>query len=157
MDSTPAENFLDQDWNDVLQVNLNTVWILSRDVGRHMLASRGGVTGEDKPADFNPRGNGKIINIASLLSFQGELLCDMVDPHISRHANRTALIYRRSDCACIRCGQAWSTRTCEQPDLRPSLTFADSAVPDRARHFPMSGLRKESMSIRSHRATSPQI
>ncbi|ORY79328.1 NAD-binding protein [Leucosporidium creatinivorum] len=70
---TPAENFPDQDWDDVLQVNLNTVWILARDVGRHMLASRGGVTGEEKPTEENPRGRGKIINIASLVSYQGGL------------------------------------------------------------------------------------
>lgn len=69
---TPAENFPDQDWDDVLQVNLNTVWILARDVGRHMLSSRGGVTGEEKPTEENPRGRGKIINIASLVSYQGQ-------------------------------------------------------------------------------------
>ena len=56
----------------MLQVNLNTVWILARDVGRHMLSSRGGITGEEKPAQFNPRGQGKIINIASLVSYQGQ-------------------------------------------------------------------------------------
>lgn len=36
-----------------------------------MLSSRGGVTGEEAPAEVNPRGRGKIINVASLLSFQG--------------------------------------------------------------------------------------
>ncbi|KDE07520.1 2-deoxy-D-gluconate 3-dehydrogenase [Microbotryum lychnidis-dioicae p1A1 Lamole] len=70
---TPAENFSDGDWNDVLQVNLNAVWTLARDVGRHMLESRGGVSGEEAPKTENPRGRGKIINIASLLSFQGGL------------------------------------------------------------------------------------
>jgi 2-deoxy-D-gluconate 3-dehydrogenase len=42
-----------------------------------MLESRGGVSGEEaKPegaADSNPRGRGKIINVASLVSFQGGL------------------------------------------------------------------------------------
>lgn len=74
-DRTPAENFSDEDWDEVLQVNLNTVFTLTRDVGRHMLESRGGVSGEEpKPegaADSNPRGRGKIINVASLVSFQG--------------------------------------------------------------------------------------
>ncbi|KAJ6625816.1 NAD-binding protein [Mycena sp. CBHHK59/15] len=61
---SPAENFPDEDWNEVLQVNLNTVWTLSRDCGKHMLASRGhGFTGS----------RGKIINIASLVSYQGGL------------------------------------------------------------------------------------
>jgi len=72
---TPAENFPDQDWDEVLQVNLNTCFTLCRDVGRHMLESRGGVSGEEpKPAgaaDANPRGRGKIINVASLVSYQG--------------------------------------------------------------------------------------
>lgn len=58
-----------------MQVNLNSVFTLSRDIGRHMLESRGGVAGEEaKPegaADSNPRGRGKIINVASLLSYQG--------------------------------------------------------------------------------------
>jgi 2-deoxy-D-gluconate 3-dehydrogenase len=73
---TPAENFSDQDWDDVLQVNLKAVWVISRDAGRHMLESRGGVSGgdpvEEGAADKNPRGRGKIINVASLVSFQGE-------------------------------------------------------------------------------------
>ena len=74
---TPAENFPDQDWDEVIQINLSTVFTLARDVGRHMLQSRGGVSGEEaKPsgaADSNPRGRGKIINVASLISFQGGL------------------------------------------------------------------------------------
>ncbi|MBU9711628.1 2-dehydro-3-deoxy-D-gluconate 5-dehydrogenase KduD [Bacillus tamaricis] len=52
-----AENFSDQDWDDVVQVNLNSVFRLSREVGKHMLGN----------------GEGKIINIASMLSFQGGL------------------------------------------------------------------------------------
>ncbi|KAJ7077303.1 NAD-binding protein [Mycena belliarum] len=61
---TPAERFPDEDWNEVLQVNLHAVWTLSRDVGAHMLSSRG--VGSTKP-------RGKIINIASLCSYQGGL------------------------------------------------------------------------------------
>ncbi|GIM94053.1 SDR family oxidoreductase [Paractinoplanes toevensis] len=44
------------DWDDVLTVDLNAVWHLSQAAGRVML---------DRP------GGGKIINIASMLSFQG--------------------------------------------------------------------------------------
>ncbi|KAK7000701.1 ATP-binding cassette transporter [Favolaschia claudopus] len=58
----PAETFTDDDWNEVLQVNLNAVWTLSRDCGAHMLKTRG-------LGSTNYRG--KIINIASLLSYQG--------------------------------------------------------------------------------------
>lgn len=63
----------------VLQVNLSTVFTISRDFGRHMLSTRGGVSGEEVPpqassADYEGRGRGKIINVASLLSYQGESL-----------------------------------------------------------------------------------
>ncbi|KAL1623637.1 hypothetical protein SLS56_008158 [Neofusicoccum ribis] len=57
----PAHQFPDQDWHDVLQVNLHTVFTLCRDVGAHMLAREPDATGR----------RGAIINIASLLTFQG--------------------------------------------------------------------------------------
>lgn len=52
---TPAAEHSAKDWHDVLNLNLNTVFFLSQAVGRHMLK----------------QGSGKIINIASMLSFQG--------------------------------------------------------------------------------------
>jgi 2-dehydro-3-deoxy-D-gluconate 5-dehydrogenase len=51
----PAENYDMQAWMTVLQVNLNSVFRLCQLAGRAMLE----------------RGQGKVINIASLLSFQG--------------------------------------------------------------------------------------
>lgn len=51
-----AEDFKLEDWQRVLQVNLTSVFQLSQLVGRDLLARNSG---------------GKIINIASLLSFQG--------------------------------------------------------------------------------------
>lgn len=57
----PSEKFPDADWDEVLQVNLTTVFTLCRDVGAHMLS---------RAADAHGR-RGSIINIASLLSFQG--------------------------------------------------------------------------------------
>ncbi|HET9832768.1 MAG TPA: 2-dehydro-3-deoxy-D-gluconate 5-dehydrogenase KduD [Vicinamibacterales bacterium] len=51
----PAETHGDDLWDVVIEVNLSSVFRLSRAVGRHMLE----------------RGSGKIINVASLLSFQG--------------------------------------------------------------------------------------
>ncbi|KAH9821376.1 2-deoxy-D-gluconate 3-dehydrogenase [Teratosphaeria destructans] len=57
----PAHEFPDDDWNEVLQVNLNATFTLCRDVGAHMLA---------READTNGR-RGSIINVASLLTFQG--------------------------------------------------------------------------------------
>ncbi|KIW06488.1 2-deoxy-D-gluconate 3-dehydrogenase [Verruconis gallopava] len=57
----PSHCFPTEDWNHVLQVNLSTVFTLCRDVGAHMLA---------RSPDAHGR-RGTIINVASLLSFQG--------------------------------------------------------------------------------------
>ena len=51
----PAVDFSDDDWAAVLDVNLTAVFRLCRAAGKRMLA----------------QGRGKIVNIASLLSFQG--------------------------------------------------------------------------------------
>jgi 2-deoxy-D-gluconate 3-dehydrogenase len=51
----PAADFPEEYWDEVIAVNLTAVFRLSQRAGRHMLA----------------QGFGKIINIASLLSFQG--------------------------------------------------------------------------------------
>ena len=59
----PSHQFPDNDWNEVLQVNLSTVFTLCREVGAHMLA---------REPDAHGR-RGSIINVASLLSFQGGL------------------------------------------------------------------------------------
>lgn len=53
----PAATYNEQEWMRVIDVNLHSVFILSQEIGRGMLE----------------RGSGKIINIASLLSFQGGL------------------------------------------------------------------------------------
>ncbi|CAO2650831.1 Nn.00g091280.m01.CDS01 [Neocucurbitaria sp. VM-36] len=58
----PAHQFPDSDWESVLQVNLTSVFTLCRDVGAHMLS---------QPADLPLSRRGSIINIASLLTFQG--------------------------------------------------------------------------------------
>jgi len=68
-----VENFPNDDWEEVIQVNMNTVFTITRDAGRHMLETRGGVAGEAVPSEFNKNGNGKIINISSLVAFQGGL------------------------------------------------------------------------------------
>jgi 2-deoxy-D-gluconate 3-dehydrogenase len=52
-----AAAYTDADWDDVLEVNLSSAFRLCRAAGAHMLAA----------------GAGKIINIASVLSFQGGL------------------------------------------------------------------------------------
>ena len=52
---SPADVHSDDDWLDVIETNLNGVFRFCRDVGKHMIN----------------QGGGKIINIASLLSFSG--------------------------------------------------------------------------------------
>ncbi|KAL4895072.1 hypothetical protein BDV59DRAFT_174394 [Aspergillus ambiguus] len=59
----PSHQFPDEDWDEVLQVNLSTVFTLCRDIGAYMLTRT--------PDSSGHRGN--IINIASLVSFQGGL------------------------------------------------------------------------------------
>lgn len=51
----PATDYTEEDWAAVIEVNLSSLFRLSQLAGRHMIE----------------RGGGKILNIASLLSFQG--------------------------------------------------------------------------------------
>jgi 2-deoxy-D-gluconate 3-dehydrogenase len=51
----PAAEYSEEDWDAVIEVNLSSVFRLSQLAGRHMIE----------------RGRGKIVNVASLLSFQG--------------------------------------------------------------------------------------
>jgi 2-deoxy-D-gluconate 3-dehydrogenase len=51
----PAADSTDDDWDDVLAINLSAVYRLCRAAGRRMLAAK----------------RGKIINVSSLLAFQG--------------------------------------------------------------------------------------
>lgn len=51
----PVLEFSEQDWDDVLQINLKALFFLSQAAGRVMAA----------------QGSGKMINVASMLSFQG--------------------------------------------------------------------------------------
>src|SRR6195256_3915045 len=51
----PATEYPEEDWATVIEVNLSSVFRLAQLAGRHMIE----------------RGGGKILNIASLLSFQG--------------------------------------------------------------------------------------
>lgn len=51
----PAVDFSEEDWSTVLEVNLSSIFRLSQAAGKQMIE----------------KGGGKIVNIASLLSFQG--------------------------------------------------------------------------------------
>ncbi len=50
-----AVDFSEQDWDDVMNVNIKSAFFLCQAAGRHFIAN----------------GGGKIINVASMLSFQG--------------------------------------------------------------------------------------
>jgi 2-deoxy-D-gluconate 3-dehydrogenase len=52
---TPAVEHSDEDWQAVIDTNLTSVFRLTKHAGKHMLA----------------QGSGKVINIASVLTFQG--------------------------------------------------------------------------------------
>lgn len=54
---SPSVSFAESDWDDVINVNLKSVWTLCQESGKFMV----------------PQRKGKIINMASLLSFQGGL------------------------------------------------------------------------------------
>ncbi|KAK0192654.1 hypothetical protein F5146DRAFT_1040940 [Armillaria mellea] len=54
---SPAVSFSEEDWDAVMTVNLKSVWLLCQAAGQHMVPLR----------------RGKIINFASLLTFQGGL------------------------------------------------------------------------------------
>ncbi|MDL4840309.1 2-dehydro-3-deoxy-D-gluconate 5-dehydrogenase KduD [Aquibacillus rhizosphaerae] len=53
----PAAEYTDADWFEVININQNAVFLLCREIGKHMIE----------------KGSGKIINIASMLSYQGGL------------------------------------------------------------------------------------
>jgi 2-deoxy-D-gluconate 3-dehydrogenase len=55
---SPADQTTDEDWLAVIDVNLSAVFRMCRAAGRHLLA----------------QGHGKIVNVASLLAFQGGIL-----------------------------------------------------------------------------------
>jgi 2-deoxy-D-gluconate 3-dehydrogenase len=55
---TPAAEYSDEDWDAVIEINLTSAFRLARAAGAAMVA----------------RGHGKIVNISSLLAFQGGIL-----------------------------------------------------------------------------------
>lgn len=54
---SPAESYPMEMWDEVMEINLHAPWILTRDIGKTMIA----------------RGGGKIVFTASLASFQGNV------------------------------------------------------------------------------------
>lgn len=80
---TPALEFSEADWDDVIQVNLKSVFFLSQAAARHFVART------DIPAGHS---RGKIIHVASVLSFQGGILVPSYTASKSGLAGLTRLL-----------------------------------------------------------------
>ncbi len=81
---TPAVDFSEKDWDDIIQVNQRVVFFLSQAVARVFLQQGNG---------------GKIINIASMLSFQGGVLV----PAYTASKSAVAGITRALACEWAKC------------------------------------------------------
>lgn len=101
----PAEAYSDKDWQDVFEVNLNAVYHLSQTLGRNMLEM----------------GRGRIINVCSMLSFQGGK--NVVAYTASKHA-LAGLTRSMSN--------EWSARGVRVNALAPGYMATDNTAPLRA-------------------------
>jgi 2-deoxy-D-gluconate 3-dehydrogenase len=79
----PALEFSEADWDEVMQVNLKSAFFLSQAVARYF------ATRADIPAG---RSRGKIIHVASVLSFQGGILVSSYTASKSGLAGLTRLL-----------------------------------------------------------------
>jgi 2-deoxy-D-gluconate 3-dehydrogenase len=98
----PAEEFPAEDWDRVVRTNLDAVWFLSQQFGKQMVA----------------RGSGKIINIASVLSFSGGLT---VAPYaVSKHgvAGLTKAL-----------ANEWASRNVQVNAIAPGYFVTDNTKP----------------------------
>ncbi|KAJ5923800.1 2-deoxy-D-gluconate 3-dehydrogenase [Penicillium verhagenii] len=59
----PSHQFPDEDWDEVLEINLTSVFVLCREFGAYLLSR--------DQSEFPSGRRGSIINVASLLTFQG--------------------------------------------------------------------------------------
>ena len=95
-----AIDFTEADWDAVLDVNLKAVFFLSQAAARHMI----------------PAGGGKIINIASMLSFQGGIRVPSYTASKSGIAGLTKLLANEW------AGSAASTSTRSRRAISPPTT-----------------------------------
>jgi 2-deoxy-D-gluconate 3-dehydrogenase len=101
----PALEFTEEDWDAVLQIDLKAVFFLSQAAGRAMLA----------------RGGGKIINIASMLSFQGGILIPSYTASKSGVAGITRAL-----------ANEWAGRGINVNAIAPGYMATDNTAPLRA-------------------------
>jgi 2-deoxy-D-gluconate 3-dehydrogenase len=102
---TPAVDFHETDWDDVIQIDLKALFFLSQAAGRVMLA----------------QGGGKIINIASMLSFQGGILIPSYTAAKSGVAGITRAL-----------ANEWAARGVNVNAIAPGYMATDNTAPLRA-------------------------
>lgn len=102
---TPTLEFSEQDWDDVIQINLKALFFLSQAAARVMVT----------------QGAGKIINIASLLSFQGGVLIPSYTAAKSGVAGLTRLM-----------ANEWATKGVNVNAIAPGYIATDNTAPLRA-------------------------
>jgi 2-deoxy-D-gluconate 3-dehydrogenase len=101
----PALEFGEQDWDDVIQVNLKALFFLSQAAAR-VMAQQGG---------------GKIINIASMLSFQGGILIPSYTAAKSGVAGLTRAL-----------ANEWAAKGINVNAIAPGYMATDNTAPLRA-------------------------
>jgi 2-deoxy-D-gluconate 3-dehydrogenase len=101
----PAMEFSEQDWDDVIQVNLKALFFLSQAAARVM----------------DQQGGGKIINIASMLSFQGGIL---IPPYTAAKSGVAGLTRALAN--------EWAAKGINVNAIAPGYMATDNTAPLRA-------------------------
>jgi 2-deoxy-D-gluconate 3-dehydrogenase len=101
----PALEHREEYWNDVLQINLNALFFLSQAAGRVMVE----------------QGSGKIINVASMLSFQGGILVPSYTAAKSAVAGVTKAL-----------ANEWAAKGVNVNAIAPGYMATDNTAPIRA-------------------------
>jgi 2-deoxy-D-gluconate 3-dehydrogenase len=102
---TPAIEFSEQDWDDVIQVNLKAIFFLSQAAARAMVEG----------------GGGKIIHIASMLSYHGGILVPSYTAAKSGLAGLTRAM-----------ANEWSAKNINVNAIAPGYMATDNTAPLRA-------------------------
>jgi 2-deoxy-D-gluconate 3-dehydrogenase len=101
----PALEFSEEFWDDVIQINLRAVFFLSQAVGKVMVE----------------QGSGKIVNIASMLSFQGGILVPSYTAAKSGVAGITRAL-----------ANEWAVKGINVNAIAPGYMATDNTAPIRA-------------------------
>ena len=100
-----AVDFSEKDWDDVMNVNIKSAFFMSQAAGRHFIAN----------------GGGKIINIASMLSFQGGIRVPSYTASKSGIAGITRLL-----------ANEWANRNINVNAIAPGYMATDNTAQLRA-------------------------